>query len=169
MSRSISPPSRQGKSQANDVLTWLRRTLLGLRSKASAAAMPTALLTFVAPKDGDSSGESKAADAELEHRDWSSFDLLSVSFAFARRISLRHVKRYVTVGHVRELMGEIFHLQTAFVGLHIGSRPLLVNSTTLEDALEGSTALQMVSGRAQEKSTALLVLRPLAAHPARAA
>ena len=86
---------------------------------------------------------SATAHANRPPAGWCTFPKLTVRYAFGRRLTFCGLKRYITVGQLRELVAAQLYLPAACVGLEIGEYQLLINSMTLEDALEGRIALNM--------------------------
>ena len=111
----------------------------------SAAAAPSPAAVGAEPGGENGSTSIVPAEPPKEHINWSIFPKLTVSFAFMRRLTFRNMKRYVTVGQLRELVAQELMLPTISVHLKNSfGAPLLLNSMTLEDALEGSTQIRMV-------------------------
>ena len=108
---------------------------------AAAARFPAA-----GAEPGGENGSTSIVPAEPPKSiNWSIFPKLTVSFAFMRRLTFRNMKSYVTVGQLRELVAQELMLPTISVHLKNSfGAPLLLNSMTLEDALEGSTQIRMV-------------------------
>ena len=84
-------------------------------------------------------GERKRA-----HVNWSIYEKITVSFAFTRKLTFLGLKRYISIGQLRELVAQELLLPSTNVALEVDGRFLLVNSMTLEDALGTSTNLHMV-------------------------
>lgn len=80
------------------------------------------------------------ADSE---QDWSSFHRVTVTYAFGKRLTFSGLKRYLTIGQLRELVAAQLLLPADFVGLQCEGEQLLINSMTLEDAMQGRTSLMM--------------------------
>ena len=70
---------------------------------------------------------------------WCTFARLTVRYAFGRSLTFCGLKRYITVGQLRELVASRLFLPPGCVGLEKDGQQLLINSMTLEDALEAQT------------------------------
>lgn len=82
-----------------------------------------------------------------EHRDWSIFEQLTVRFAFGRKLTFRGMKRYVTVGQLRELVAQELLLPAAHVALRNAEDQLASDAMLLEDALGDYVDFHMVRCR----------------------
>ena len=89
----------------------------------------------------------KAVDKRRAHINWSIYEKITVSFAFTRKLTFLGLKRYISIGQLRELIAQELLLPSTNVALEVDGRQLLVNSMTLEDALGQSTNLHMVRAR----------------------
>ena len=65
------------------------------------------------------------ADSE---QDWSSFHHVTVTYAFGKRLTFSGLKRYLTIGQLRELVAAQLLLPADFVGLQCEGEQLLINS-----------------------------------------
>ena len=107
---------------------------------------------------GAAAGSSKAPATEAAKQqngrregyiDWSIYPSLTVKFAFLRRLTFRDVKRYTTVGQLRELVAQELMLPSPCVGLHADGNALSLNALLLEDALGDVRTLHMVRAGAR--------------------
>ena len=72
-----------------------------------------------------------------------------MKFAFLRRLTFCNVKRYTTVGQLRELVAQELMLPSPCVGLHADGNALSLNALLLEDALGDVRTLHMVRAEAR--------------------
>jgi hypothetical protein len=78
------------------------------------------------------------------HGDWSIFPKLTVQYAFRQELTFCGLKRYITVGQLRELVAAQLFLPASCVSLEVGGERLVFNAITLEDALDSKTKLTTV-------------------------
>lgn len=80
----------------------------------------------------------------MYHRDWSVFPMVTVNFAFGRKLTFVGMKRYVTVGQLRELVATELYLPSTYVALANDGAPMLTNAMLLEDIFGAECNVYMV-------------------------